>query len=104
MTSYINLPLHSNLFQEGRASEYFDVFGTGQYITEHDFRYNRIPEVLVMDHCNNKDVPMSFHDIHLLGNQAVFQMIITPRVRDSLGFWYFANFSPIFRPTFTIIS
>ncbi|THU84339.1 hypothetical protein K435DRAFT_971201 [Dendrothele bispora CBS 962.96] len=32
-----------------------------------------------MDHDKKDEVPMSFHDLHLLGNTAVLQIIITPR-------------------------
>ncbi|KAF5367898.1 hypothetical protein D9757_011248 [Collybiopsis confluens] len=64
---------------EGRASEYYEHSTTALEIAGDDFRLNRIPEVLVQDHEKKQDSPMSFHDIHLLGTQAVFQMIVTPR-------------------------
>ncbi|THU84325.1 hypothetical protein K435DRAFT_843713 [Dendrothele bispora CBS 962.96] len=68
------------LLDEGRMSEYKDPFGVLARLGEDkDLKFNRIPEVLVMDHDKKDEVPMSFHDLHLLGNTAVLQIIITPR-------------------------
>lgn len=44
------------------------------------FNYNWVPEVMVVDHEKEIDIPMSFHDIHLLGTTLVIQVIVTPRV------------------------
>ncbi|THU76782.1 hypothetical protein K435DRAFT_974292 [Dendrothele bispora CBS 962.96] len=67
------------LLDEGRMSEYKDPFGVLARLGEDkDLKFNRIPEVLVMDHDKKDEVPMSFHDLRLLGNTAVLQRIITP--------------------------
>ncbi|KAF5366659.1 hypothetical protein D9757_012763 [Collybiopsis confluens] len=71
--------MNSTPLDEGRASEFFNFSGSGEHISDLDFRFNRIPEVLAIDQKNKAELPMSFHDVHLLGNHAVFQLIITPR-------------------------
>ncbi|KAJ3992183.1 hypothetical protein F5050DRAFT_1715483 [Lentinula boryana] len=72
--------IHNNVpLDEGRASEYFDISSASQHISNLDFRFNRVPEVLAVDQKNKVEQPMSYHDVHLLGSQAVFQVIITPR-------------------------
>ncbi|KAE9388260.1 hypothetical protein BT96DRAFT_1004334 [Gymnopus androsaceus JB14] len=65
---------------EGRASEYPDPFNLVQAIgPERDFKFNRVPEVLVVDHKKKEEFPMSFHDLHLLGNNVAVQVFVTPR-------------------------
>ncbi|THU87196.1 hypothetical protein K435DRAFT_804526 [Dendrothele bispora CBS 962.96] len=65
---------------ESRMSEYKDPFRVlAQLGADNYLKFNRIPEVLVMDHDKKDEVPMSFHDLHLFGNTAVLQVITTPR-------------------------
>ncbi|KAF5361230.1 hypothetical protein D9757_013226 [Collybiopsis confluens] len=71
--------LNSIPLDEGRASEFFNFSGSSEHLAEMDFRFNRVPEVLAIDQKNKAELAMSFHDVHLLGNQAVFQLIISPR-------------------------
>lgn len=73
----------SDYVQEGRGSKYLNPFGIIRAIgPERDFKFNCVPEVLVMDHAKKEEFLMSFHDLHLLGNNVGLQLIVTPRVRD----------------------
>ncbi|THU82973.1 hypothetical protein K435DRAFT_807852 [Dendrothele bispora CBS 962.96] len=81
---------NTDLLDEGRMSEYKDPFGVLARLGEDKYlKFNRIPEVLVMGHDKKDEVPMSFHDLHLLGNTAVLQVITTPRHNKPLScdFW-----------------
>lgn len=66
--------------QEGRASDYTDPFEVLPKIQKRDFKFNRIPETLVVDHRNKTMKAMSFHHLHLLGPAIVMQVVVLPRV------------------------
>ncbi|KAF9062388.1 hypothetical protein BDP27DRAFT_1336768, partial [Rhodocollybia butyracea] len=71
---------------EGRGSEYLDPFDILRAIgPERDFKFNRIPEVLVIDHDQKVEFPMSFHDLHLLATTSHFSFFVTPRAFKHLG-------------------
>ncbi|THU99763.1 hypothetical protein K435DRAFT_837570 [Dendrothele bispora CBS 962.96] len=62
---------NTDLLDEGHMSEYKDPFGVLAQLGEgKDLKFNQTPEVLVMDHDKKDEVPISFHDLHLLGNTA----------------------------------
>ncbi|THU82123.1 hypothetical protein K435DRAFT_872651 [Dendrothele bispora CBS 962.96] len=68
------------VLDEGRASDYPDPFSVLSRLgPEADMKFNRIPEVLLMDHAKKDTKPMSFHDLHLLGSSTVLQLIVSPR-------------------------
>ncbi|KAJ3870788.1 hypothetical protein F5051DRAFT_447119 [Lentinula edodes] len=71
---------------EGRGSEYPDPYNILTAIgPDRDFKFNRLPEVLVTDHKEETDVPMSFHDLHLLGKNIALQVFVTPRAYKHRG-------------------
>lgn len=72
-----------NLLQEGRGSQYVDPFGVLRKLQHRDFKFNRIPETLVVDHVKKDEKAMSFHHLHLLGPGIVLQVIVTPRASFS---------------------
>ena len=51
-----------------------------QKLQHRDFKFNRIPETLVVDHIKKAEKAMSFHHLHLLGPAIVLQVIVVPRV------------------------
>ncbi|KAJ7907826.1 hypothetical protein B0H13DRAFT_1879273 [Mycena leptocephala] len=63
---------------EGRQSEYDDSFGILPLVKDSDLRFNRVPEVLVYDSVKKIYSPMSFHNLHRLGNGVVINMTLAP--------------------------
>jgi hypothetical protein len=67
-------------FQEGRFSEYDDIYGLLPLISDPDIRFNRVPEVLIFNSTTKEYLPMSFHLLHRLGTGVVLNATIAPMV------------------------
>ncbi|KAL1684286.1 hypothetical protein GGG16DRAFT_120036 [Schizophyllum commune] len=64
---------------EGRGSEYIDFHGTlASMGPTADLKYNRVPNVEVRDHLGQYS-PMSWHQLHKLGGNAIYKLLVTPR-------------------------
>jgi hypothetical protein len=69
--------------QEGRLSEFDDVYGLLALVNDPDIRFNRVPEVLVFNATTKEYFPMSFHLLHCLGTGVVLNVTIAPMVSPS---------------------
>jgi hypothetical protein len=69
--------------QEGRLSEFDDVYGLLALVNDPDIRFNRVPEVLVFNATTKEYFPMSFHLLHRLGTGVVLNVTIAPMVSPS---------------------
>ncbi|KAF8186556.1 hypothetical protein K438DRAFT_2153188 [Mycena galopus ATCC 62051] len=64
---------------EGRASEYNDSYKLLSLLGDNtDLRFNRIPEVLIYNAADATYHPMSFHQLHRLGEGLVMLLTMTP--------------------------
>ncbi|KAJ7840859.1 hypothetical protein B0H14DRAFT_2587252 [Mycena olivaceomarginata] len=76
---------------EGRLSEFDDIYGLLALVNDPDVRFNRVPEVLVFNATTKKYFPMSFHQLHRLGTGVVLNVTIAPMAYEhsrKLGWEY----------------
>ncbi|KAJ7326470.1 hypothetical protein DFH08DRAFT_968356 [Mycena albidolilacea] len=82
---------NATTMDEGRFSEYDDIYGLLPLISNPDIRFNRVPEVLVFNSTTKEYLPMSFHLLHRLGTGVVLNATIAPMAYEhgrKLGWEY----------------
>ncbi|KAJ7857672.1 hypothetical protein B0H14DRAFT_3135740 [Mycena olivaceomarginata] len=82
---------NATAMDEGRLSEFDDVYGLLALVNDPDVRFNRVPEVLVFNAANKEYFPMSFHLLHRLGTGVVLNVTIAPMAYEhsrKLGWEY----------------
>ncbi|KAJ7678830.1 hypothetical protein B0H14DRAFT_3063504, partial [Mycena olivaceomarginata] len=82
---------NATAMDEGRLSEFDDVYGLLALVNDPDVRFNRVPEVLVFNAATKEYFPMSFHLLHRLGTGVVLNVTIAPMAYEhsrKLGWEY----------------
>ncbi|KAJ7793523.1 hypothetical protein B0H14DRAFT_2622801 [Mycena olivaceomarginata] len=82
---------NATAMDEGRLSEFDDIYGLLALVNDPDVRFNRVPEVLVFNATTKKYFPMSFHQLHRLGTGVVLNVTIAPMAYEhsrKLGWEY----------------
>ncbi|KAF7360130.1 MYND-type domain-containing protein [Mycena venus] len=71
---------NATTMDEGRFSEFDDVYGLLPLLNDPDLRFNQVPEVLVFNANTKEFSPMSFHLLHRLGTGVVLNATIAPMI------------------------
>ncbi|KAJ7788159.1 hypothetical protein B0H14DRAFT_2628546 [Mycena olivaceomarginata] len=83
--------LNATTMDEGRFSDFDDVYGLLPLLSDPDICFNRVPEVLIFNATTKEYSPMSFHLLHRLGTGVVLNTMIAPMAYEhgrKLGWEY----------------